>query len=270
MDLVSKVTLDFPTYHTQGMTKVGDYFYLTSVKVNRAPKNFTSPQNGFDRDQGEGVGYIFKFDKQGKLLKSTILGKDEIYHPGGIDFDGKYIWVPVCEYRPGGRSMIYIVDPETLESRVVTSIPDAIGAVSYNREANELIGMNWGSRLFYKWRINYAKKIPKPVLQSEKGEVNPHFYVDFQDCSYVGKGQMICSGLSTYQNNKGVSFKLGGLELIDMKTYAADRQIPVKEYTPKGVVLTNNPFFIDVINHYLQYYFIPEDDDSTLYIYTSR
>ncbi|MFT3945820.1 MAG: DUF6454 family protein [Agriterribacter sp.] len=71
-------------------------------------------------------------------LYSIQLGKDVIYHPGGIDFDGKYIWVPVCEYRPFGKSMIYRVNPETMKATLVTTIPDAIGAVAYNKDNNEL------------------------------------------------------------------------------------------------------------------------------------
>ena len=264
------IPLNFKTYHTQGMTKAGAYFYLSAVKVKRWPKKFEKPVDGFDRDQGEGIGYLFKFGNDGKLVDSIQLGNNEIYHPGGIDFDGKYIWVPVCEYRPFGKSVIYRINPETLAIQAITTIPDAIGAVAYNRETNELVGMNWGSRILYRWKIEQSANKVKAVLQHVKGEVNPHFYVDFQDCNYVGNGKMFCSGLRSYKNQKGEIFKLGGLELIDMRSYEATLQFPVNVYTPKGIIITNNPFYVGVANNKLQFYFIPEDDKSVLYIYQAN
>ncbi|WP_308162560.1 DUF6454 family protein [Bacillus sp. ISL-7] len=35
------------------------------------------------------------------------LGEGDVYHPGGIAIDCKSIWVPVAEYRPNSKSMIY-------------------------------------------------------------------------------------------------------------------------------------------------------------------
>ena len=44
-----------------------------------------------------------------------------MYHPGGIDYDGRHIWVPVAEYRPNSRSIIYRVpvtqNPVWVEAR---------------------------------------------------------------------------------------------------------------------------------------------------------
>lgn len=34
------VNLQFKSFHTQGLTKVGDYFYLTAVAVKRWPKMY--------------------------------------------------------------------------------------------------------------------------------------------------------------------------------------------------------------------------------------
>ncbi|MGN6491620.1 MAG: DUF6454 family protein [Agriterribacter sp.] len=265
--LVDSIPLNFTTYHTQGLTKVGTFYFLSAVKVIRWPKKYPELKNGYDRDNGEGIGYLFKFSKEGKLVDSIRLGKGVIYHPGGIDFDGSHIWVPVCEYRPLGKSIVYRVDPNTLKAEVVARIPDAIGAVAYNRATNELVGMNWGSRKFYRWKITRNKGITVANLFDEKGCVNPHFYVDFQDCKYAGAGNMICSGLRAYKNAKGEVVRLGGLEMIDMNSFDAGLQLPVTEYTTKGVILTNNPFYVEPAGKALQFYFMPEDDRSTLYIY---
>ncbi|MGN6438738.1 MAG: DUF6454 family protein [Agriterribacter sp.] len=268
--LVDSIPLNFTTYHTQGLTKVGAFYFLSAVKVIRWPKKYPALQNGYDRDNGEGVGYLFKFSEAGKLIDSVRLGEGVIYHPGGIDFDENHIWVPVCEYRPFGKSIVYRVDPNTLKAELVARIPDAIGAVAYNRETNELVGMNWGSRKFYKWKITHSNGATVANLRGEKGYINPHFYVDFQDCNDAGAGKMICSGLRTYKNAKGDVVRLGGLEMIDMNDFDAGLQLPVTEYTAKGVILTNNPFYVESVGEALQFYFVPEDDSSTLYIYRTE
>ena len=47
-----------------------------------------------------------------------------MYHPGGIDYDGDDIWVPVAEYRPNSRSIVYRVDPETMKATEVFRFAD--------------------------------------------------------------------------------------------------------------------------------------------------
>ena len=35
------------------------------------------------------------------------IGEGSIYHPGGMDYDGKSIRVPAAEYRPNSRAISY-------------------------------------------------------------------------------------------------------------------------------------------------------------------
>src|SRR6476659_1603477 len=79
---VATIPLGFQTFHPQGMVKIGDAFYVSSVDRTRM------------------AGHLFKMDATGKLLADLPLGDAAMYHPGGIDFDGRDIWVPVAEYRP--------------------------------------------------------------------------------------------------------------------------------------------------------------------------
>lgn len=265
---ISATPLLFPTGHTQGLTKANGFFFLTAVKVIRWPKHYKSPVNGYDRDNGEGMGYLFKFDSAGKLKDSIRLGEDVIYHPGGVDFDGKYIWVPVCEYRPNGKSFIYRVDPVTLQKTKMTTCNDALGAVAFNRENRTLVGTNWGSRKFYEWKITGSNN--NPVLQpvSKQGITNPHYYIDYQDCNYIGAGLMLCDGLRTYKKpGDNTPFKLGGIEVIDMNHYQSLFQMPVNEWTSTGAIITNNPCYTEIIDGKLRFYFVPEDDRSVLYTY---
>ncbi|HRP33070.1 MAG TPA: DUF6454 family protein [Agriterribacter sp.] len=265
---ISATPLRFTSYHTQGLTKINGFFYLTAVKVIRWPKRYAQLTDGYDRDNGEGEGFLFKFGSDGKLIDSTTIGEGVIYHPGGIDYDGKYIWVPVCEYRPNGKSLIYRVDPDNMQKIEMAHCNDAIGAVAYNRDDHTLMGMNWGSRKFYEWKVVTVTDSTGLQPVSEQGIKNPHYYVDYQDCNYIGDGLMLCGGLKTYKNpNDGAVFKLGGIEVIDMSSYAAVFQFPVNEWAKPGTVMTNNPCFTEMVNGQLRFYFVPEDDQSTLYTY---
>ncbi len=110
-ELVETIEMQFPTHHPQGMVVVGDYIFFSAVEVIVATEQYGRIVAGYDRTPGEGVGHLFKVDRQGNLIAHTTVGVGTIYHPGGIDYDGRYLWVPVAEYRPSSRSIIYRVDP---------------------------------------------------------------------------------------------------------------------------------------------------------------
>ena len=67
---------------------------------------------------------------QGNLLADLTLGEGTIYHPGGIDYDGTYIWVPVAEYRPNSRSIVYRVDPDTMKATEMLRVSPITSAPS--------------------------------------------------------------------------------------------------------------------------------------------
>ena len=52
-----------------------------------------------------------------------------IYHPGGLDYDGRSLWTAVAEYRPNKPSIIYRVDPLSLRAREPLRTPDHIALV---------------------------------------------------------------------------------------------------------------------------------------------
>ena len=55
-------------------------------------------------------------DASGSLVTDIRVGASEMYHPGGMDYDGTSIWVPVAEYRPNSHSILYSVNPETMSA----------------------------------------------------------------------------------------------------------------------------------------------------------
>jgi hypothetical protein len=97
---VRRLPLDFQTYHPQGFARLGDRLFLSSVEVIEAPQRYPEPVGGYDRTPGRGRGHLFELSLDGRLLGHIELDEGTIYHPGGIDYDGESLWVPVAEYRP--------------------------------------------------------------------------------------------------------------------------------------------------------------------------
>lgn len=256
------VQLQFPTFHPQGMVKVGEFFYLSSVEVTKSPKN---------GDTGEGVGHLFKFDSTGTLISKITLGEGSIYHPGGIDFDGKYIWIPVAEYRPNSKSIIYKVDAQTLQIEEVLRFNEHIGAIVHDTESNKLLGASWGSRNFYEWPLNAKGKVITSASPEQLRTKNPSFYIDYQDCHYLGGHKMLCSGFQKYSQPNGNIVRLGGFEIVNLVDKRPVFQVPIKLWSPSGLAMTNNPFWVETIKGGLKAYFVPDDDAaSTLFIYETE
>ncbi len=263
------VTLQSPTFHPQGMVKIGDAFFVSSVDIRKPTTRFPSPQGGYDRDTGEGVGHLFKFDAEGRLLADLTLGEGSIYHPGGIDFDGQHIWVPVAEYRPNSQSIIYKVDPATMKATEVFRFKDHIGGIVHNTDDKSLHGVSWGSRRFYKWALDAEGKITNASVAPEQLRViNPALYIDYQDCHFIGRSRMLCSGLNNYRVAPDAPiFRLGGFEIVDLRDNRPVFQLPIELWSPSGLPMTQNPFWVEPIGQGVRAYFMPDDDKSTLFVY---
>lgn len=251
-------TLDFPTHHPQGMTAAGDCLYLSSVEV-------------IDRATEQGTGHLFEMDRQGSLLRSITLGEGPLYHPGGIDFDGTRIWVPVAAYRSDSAAIVYTVDPETMESKEVFRFNDHLGAVSHFPKQHLLIGVNWGSRRFYRWKTKrrgdewIVRNPDHPDTQS-----NGNHYIDYQDMQRVpGTSFLLCAGLRTYTEpgRHLPSLHLGGIDLVHIRELRAHHQIPLPLRQAGRRAWTQNPFYVESCEQGLRFFFIPEDSTSRMYIF---
>jgi hypothetical protein len=267
---VRSVPINFLTHHPQGMVKIGDAFFVSSVEIKVPTKRFPQPVDGFDRDTGEGAGHLFKIDMNGNLIGGITLGEGSIYHPGGIDFDGKDIWVPVAEYRPNSRSIVYRVDPNTMKATEVFRFPDHVGGIVHNTDDKTLHGVSWGSRRFYRWTLGTDGTVADAREAPEKlRTLNPSHYLDYQDCKYLaGQRQMLCTGVTEMRVTPDAPpFRMGGVDLVDLKTGRPVHQTPVLAWTPSGMDMTHNPVWIEPSDNGLRGYFMPEDDKSTLYIY---
>lgn len=250
------VPIAFRTFHPQGMVKIGDRFFVSSVEVK-------------DRDAGLGIGHLFEIDKSGNLVTDLRLGEGGVYHPGGIDYDGKSIWVPVAEYRPDSRSIVYRVDPRTMKATEMFRFADHIGAIVHNTDDHTLHGVSWGSRRFYRWTVGRDGNVtnadtPPEVLRT----LNTSHYLDYQDCKYVGDRRILCTGVTEMRRTPDAPpFRLGGIDLVDLRDGRPVHQVPVLLWTAGGLDMTHNPVWLEATATGVRGYFMPEDDASVLYIY---
>jgi hypothetical protein len=198
-----------------------------------------------------------------------VLGEGTMYHPGGIDFDGRDIWVPVAEYRPNSRSIVYRVDPTTRKAVEVFRVGDHLGGVACNTDDRTLHAVSWGSRWIYRFALDGSGRptnadAPLATLRAS----NRSHYVDYQDCKYVGKQRMLCSGIADVTRSAGERpLQLGGIDLVDLVSAAPLHQLPVGLTTPGGESLTRNPSFFEAADGGVRAYFLPDDDRATLYVY---
>ncbi len=251
----AEIKLAFRTYHPQGMCLLGDRFFLSSVEVK-------------DRAQGLGTGHLFEVTMGGELRRQIRLGEGPVYHPGGIDGDGRWLWVPVAEYRPDSRSYVYRVDPETLAAERVFEFGDHLGALVCDRRNRRLVGVSWGSRKFYRWDLLPEEDRPRDPAAPVK-VVNGSHYVDYQDGQHLaGTSWALFGGVSRLSAGDDAALALGGLELVDLGELRAVHQLPVPLRTSRGQSLLQNPVAVQTTAEGLRCYFLPEDEESTLYMYT--
>lgn len=269
--LTRDIPLKFNAYHTQGLVKAGGTFFMTSVEVARWPKPFPQPQDRYDRDTGAGKGHIFQFDSLGNLLRDIQVGEGDVYHPGGVDFDGTWLWIPVTEYRPNSFSILYRLNVKTGKLEEIGRYPESIGAVVYNSDARTLTGANWGARRFYTWPLRKDGRLARTEIPPNRlGVENPSFYVDFQDAKYLGNHLFLGSGLAGYTAPNG-TFRLSGWEIFDMRDFRPVRQIPLRVWSPSGKPIANNPATFESTESGFRAFFVPDDDsDARLLIYDVR
>ena len=262
------VPMTFPAHHPQGLVKIDDRLFFSSVEVTNPPRRGAGG-DGFDRDTGRGVGHLFEATMDGRLVADVVLGEGTMYHPGGIDFDGRDIWVPVAEYRPNSRSIVYRVDPTTRKAVEVFRVGDHLGGVACNTDDRTLHAVSWGSRWIYRVALDRSGRptnadAPLATLRAS----NRSHYVDYQDCKYVGKQRMLCSGIADVTRSAGERpLQLGGIDLVDLVSAAPLHQLPVGLTTPGGESLTRNPSFFEAADGGVRAYFLPDDDRATLYVY---
>jgi hypothetical protein len=267
--LVSQIKMSWPTFHTQGLVKVGDAFFVSSVEVlaDRVVTGSTDALTDFsiDRTPGAGRGWLFKFDGAGHLLGKVELTEGDRYHPGGIDYDGQRLWVPVAEYRPNSTSQVFAVDPLTLQARKAWTAKDHLGAIVRDRAGGTFHALSWGGRRLYTFAADRADD-PDVSVQSRGWSANPQQAIDYQDCHGAGVSYMLCAGVARVPTPAG-SVAVGGIDLVDLRRSRPEHQLPVNVYLDDGagvkadLVVTGNAFWAEALSDRIRFYFMTENDN---------
>ncbi|MGO4189240.1 DUF6454 family protein [Pseudarthrobacter sp. TAF60_1] len=253
----SKLKLNFPTYHTEGIAYSEDHIFLSAVQIIEPTKKFPTPQGGYDRTPGKGIGHLFVMDKAGNLQKDITLGEGDMYHPGGIDFDGTNVWVPVAQYRPNSSAIIYKVDASTLDVHKQFEVTDHFGGIVLDKQTGHLVGNTWGSRRFAEWDLQ-----GKELATWE----NPNYFIDYQDCQYVPNAKMLCGGVTNLPQTPAAggtsaTYELGGMAMIDLKSHEVTREVPFQKWSTAGHVATRNPFKMTADGNHLTMKVAPDNGE---------
>ena len=254
---VDKLKLNFPTYHTEGLAITADHLFLSAVQILEPTQKYPSPVGGYDRTPGKGIGHLFVMDRQGHLQKDITLGEGDMYHPGGISYDGANVWVPVAQYRPNSSAIIYRVDARSLAVSKQFEVNDHIGGIVLDQTTGHLVGNNWGSRRFYDWTLQ-----GRQVHTWE----NNSFFTDYQDCQYVPSAKMICGGITNLPQTPGAggsnaTYELGGVTMIDLRTHDILREVPFQQWSTAGHVMTRNPVKLAATGNQLTLWAAPDNGD---------
>jgi hypothetical protein len=231
--------LRFDAHHREGLVRLGDRFVLSTVEVTERYQPPGTIIDGTDRTAGKGIGHLIAFDAEGNLLADERLDDGaDIYHPGGLDYDGRHLWVAIAEYRPNRPSIIYRVDPISLAATEVLRTPDHIGGIVHDTRRDRIVGLNWGSRTAYTWKLfGHGATLRRATL-------NPSHFVDYQDCKYLGRP---------------LRFEHPAmLDDRDPAEVVADR------------LARRSGVDVQVVDGRLRLYLVADDDESDLLVYEAR
>lgn len=255
--LTSKLKLNFTTFHTEGIAFTADRIFLSAVEILEPTVKYPTQQGRYDRTPGKGKGHLFVMDSAGNLQKDIALGEGDRYHPGGIDFDGTNIWVPVAQYRPNSSAIIYRVDATTLKVSKQFEVPDHFGGIVMDTQTGHLVGNTWGSRRFAEWNLRGEQ------LRTWE---NPNFFIDYQDCQYVATSKMLCAGVTNLPQTPAAggaagTYELGGIALIDITKQKVLHDVPFQQWSTAGHVATRNPFKMAADGNRLTMRVAPDNGD---------
>jgi hypothetical protein len=255
--LTGKLKLTFPTFHTEGIAFAGDRVFLSAVQIIEPTVIYPTPQGGYDRTPGKGIGHLFVMDRQGNLEKDIVLGEGDMYHPGGIDFDGTNVWVPVAQYRPNSSAIIYRVDASSLQVHKQFEVNDHFGGIILDKTTGHLVGNTWGSRRFVEWNLTGRQLTTWD---------NRSFFIDYQDCQYVPKRKMICGGVTNLPQTptaggSAATYELGGMAMIDLRSHDVLREVPFQQWSTAGHVATRNPLKLAADGSHVTMWAAPDNGD---------
>ncbi|KAH6653729.1 hypothetical protein BKA67DRAFT_658072 [Truncatella angustata] len=277
-NIVDKVPFEGDTFEPEGLVRLGSDLYMVSAGEYMERTVKYSPDggtwiDGTDRSAGAGFAHMMVFDGRGRRIADASISEAGSleYHNGGIEYDGTHLWATLSQYRPNTTGTLVRMDPGRLEPEVVLKVADHQGGVVRDSFGGGLLTtFNWGSREASLWpqvhSLGASPKFSTPLATVR----NPAHYVDYQDCKHLGRPRyygnvsvMICSGIA----NLGEGVSIGGLALVEMHTMRPLYEVPMMMTSDLGALITKNPMDVALVDGKMRFYFLPDERNSTLYIY---
>lgn len=272
---IANISFEGDTFEPEGIVRLGDDRYIVSCgEYTEHTEKYDKIVDGTDRTTGHGFAHLMVYNGKGeRIADATITKEGETeYHNGGLDYDGEFIWGTIGEYRPNSTAYVYRVDPTTLEPEQVLRDNDHLGGIIHDTRDHSITTLNWGARNASTWNFNHAKTGCDAAPDPQTIVRNPSYFVDYQDCKWLGhskfyndKSVMLCSGVATVGG-----YNLGGIALVDVATMIPLAEVPIALESSLGVRLTQNPVDVSVEDGKLRFYWMPDQHDSTLYIYEAQ
>ena len=136
--------------HTQGLELVDGKYYVTARRDDVAPKQALLLRTGPTRTD---------WDVWDITPPRPACAEATLDHPGGMQSDGRRLWIPLAESKRNGRSLIRAFSLADLKAgsqlKPVVEFPvnDHIGALAVSIERGELFGANWDTEKVYVWDL---------------------------------------------------------------------------------------------------------------------
>jgi hypothetical protein len=163
-------------------------------------------------------------------------------HPGGMQSDGKRLWIPIAESKPNSRSIIRVfrlaqmTPGQRLTPELEFGVNDHMGALAVSVEHHVVLGANWDTEKVYVWDLEGH---PKQTLNGAElvkrglGASNP-FGIAVQDWKIKGDNLFVSglcreSGPGT-RRSRWSSFT----HFLDSDLQAHRAELPLKEKIELG------------------------------------
>lgn len=129
--------------HTQGLEVVEGHYWVTARRDDVNPRQALLLRTHVGADHWD--------------VWRLSLPEEALDHPGGLQSDGRRLWIPVAESRRGGRSLIRAYGVRQLQPgraavpELEFPVEDHIGALALAVDGKGLLGASWDTLAVYQW-----------------------------------------------------------------------------------------------------------------------
>lgn len=136
--------------HTQGLEVQGGRYYVTARQEDVRPNRALLLRTEATRTD---------WDVWDITPATSADAKTTLDHPGGMQSDGKRLWIPIAESKPRSHSRICafqlaaMVAGQSLQPEFEFPVNDHIGAVAVASDRGFVLGANWDTESVYVWDL---------------------------------------------------------------------------------------------------------------------